>query len=77
MMRAGARKRYNKYKPIIIHSSGRTEVIGSHVCVTDDGRDTTLRSGKTFTNRIDAIDFAQQIINLRTAKDGLQLNLNR
>ena len=67
-MKASARKSLGEYKPLIIHSSGRTEVVGQRgttelwVALTNGGSTYRARRGVTFADRTDAIAHAQKVI---------------
>ncbi len=76
-MKAGARKSLGEYKPLVIHSSGRTEVVGQRgteelwVALTNGGSTYRARRGVTFATRKDAVAYAQKTIdrtNERIAK---------
>jgi hypothetical protein len=65
-MQASARQSYGRYKPIIRHDSGRTEVLGkrtksSYLAIVN-GHERYCR-GLTFATRDQAIAYAQDHIN--------------
>lgn len=67
-MKASARKSLGEFKPLIVHDSGRTEVVGQRgraehwVALTDSGETYRAIRGVTFKAREDAIAYAQQHI---------------
>jgi len=67
-MKASARKSLGEYKPLIIHDSGRTEVIGkrSHtehwIALTNAGTTQHFSRGVTYAERADAVAHAQKHI---------------
>lgn len=68
IMRASARKSLGEYKPLIVHKSGRTEVVGQRghterwVALTNSGETYRARRGVTFKSREDAVAYAQRHI---------------
>lgn len=71
-MKATARKSLGEYKPVIIHDSGRTEVVGKRghtehwQALTNCGETYRPRRGVTFTTKEDAIAYAQKHIDRLT-----------
>lgn len=67
-MKATARKSYGKYKPVIQHPCGRTEIVGkrevSGYWARVAGKERFGR-GAAFASREDAIEYAQKQIALR------------
>jgi hypothetical protein len=70
--RASARKSYGEYKPIIVHSDGRTEILGKRERPLIwrgkeplPGGPTHFVRGKTFATRYEAEEFADRVINKR------------
>lgn len=64
-MKASARKSLGEYKPLIIHASGRTEVIGKREATGYQARvegKERYRRGLTFTDRAAAMAYAQRHI---------------
>lgn len=74
-MRASARKSYGEYKPVIVHTNGRTEIVGQKGRLDRIQAQTVFysgpseiwrgRRGVTFTERDDAVAYAQRVINRR------------
>lgn len=69
-MKASARKSHDEYKPLIIHKSGRTEVVGKRTKSSYwdrvAGRERFCR-GVTFADRDEAVAYAQKHIERITA----------
>jgi hypothetical protein len=67
-MKASARKSLGEYKPLIIHDSGRTEVIGKRgrtehwQALTNCGETYRPQRGVTFADKGRAIAYAQRHI---------------
>lgn len=67
-MTASARKSLGEYKPMIKHASGRTEIVGRRgynehwIALTNAGETWRWRRGLTFTDRDDAVAYAQKHI---------------
>jgi hypothetical protein len=67
-MKASARKSLGEFKPLIIHSDGRTEVVGQRgrtehwVALTNSGETYRARRGITFETSEEAIAYAQNRI---------------
>ena len=67
-MKASARKSLGEYKPLIIHDSGRTEVVGQRghtehwIALTNSGETYRPRRGVTFVDRDKAVAYAQRHI---------------
>lgn len=67
-MKASARKSLGEFKPLIVHASGRTEVVGQRgntehwVALTNSGETYHARRGVTFKTREEAIEYAQRRI---------------
>lgn len=67
-MKASARKSLGEYKPLIVHDSGRTEVVGKRghteywIALTYSGETYRAHRGVTFPSRKEAIDYAQKHI---------------
>ncbi len=67
-MKASARKSLGEYKPLIVHRSGRTEVVGQRghtehwQALTNCGETYRARRGVVFKDRKDAVDYAQRHI---------------
>lgn len=67
-MKASARKSYGKYKPMVIHPCGRTQILGQRgyvqhwVALTNDGRTYHARRGLTFETRHQAIEYTEKWI---------------
>lgn len=67
-MKASARKSLGEFKPLIVHDSGRTEVVGRRgttehwVALTNSGETYRPRRGVTFKERADAVAYAQRHI---------------
>ncbi|WP_085044314.1 hypothetical protein [Ensifer aridi] len=76
-MKPSARKSYGEFKPVIIHDSGRTEIVGQRGHVQRVRPETVFYSGPTeihhsergvtFTDRGDAIAYARRVIEDRKA----------
>ena len=64
-MKASARKSHGEYKPVIVHDSGRTEIIGRNVRYCPYTHRTFGRRGVVFAGRADAVGYAAQTINRR------------
>lgn len=67
-MKASARKSLGEFKPLIVHDSGRTEVVGQRghtehwLALTNGGETYRARRGVTFAARADAVAYAQRHI---------------
>lgn len=71
-MKASARKSLGEFKPLIIHASGRTEVVGQRghtehwIALTNGGETYHARRGVTFKTREEAVAYAQARIDRLT-----------
>lgn len=67
-MKASARKSLGEFKPLIVHANGRTEIVGQRghtehwQAFTNGGETYHARRGVTFTEREDAVAYAQRHI---------------
>lgn len=66
LVSASARKSFTEYKPILVHPSNRTEVLGRAVVVDElKNFHQTFSRGTIFNNREDAVAYAEATKQLR------------